>query len=289
MVELGTHHCCEDALPAVCRPDGNPCDASAGEPGARDGHFERPHTSGAHDLPAIPDGASAIEFSVSEAMREEVGLEVVAEGGSLALKECRRLGGGDRANDVVQGRTPWVVAGGREPGGEVYPARKRGGALPGEDRDGTRVAVKTSWRVETLMVSWRRGGWAVWMCAAILPASVACNGMSQARSTTGEPVAPPSETIAATPPLAATSGGASQLEAAGILTAIANSAGLAPDDFELLALDAATWPDGCLGLAEPGQVCSQARVAGWRAVVKMPDGTERGFRGGAGRVVAERR
>ncbi|GMV84759.1 MAG: hypothetical protein AMXMBFR80_06170 [Dehalococcoidia bacterium] len=127
------------------------------------------------------------------------------------------------------------------------------------------------------------------MCAAILPASVACNGMSDAGSTTSETGAPPMETVAATPPLAEVSGGATQWDEAGILAAIALSAGMAPGDIELLVLDAATWPDGCLGLAEPGQVCSQALVAGWRAVVKMPDGSERRFRVGAGRVVAENR
>ncbi len=151
------------------------------------------------------------------------------------------------------------------------------------------MPAETSWRVETLMVSWRRSGWAVWVCATILPASVACNGMSDAGSTASEPAAPPVETVAATPPLAAISGGASQLDEAGVLAEIAIAASVAPGEIELLSLEAVTWPDGCLGLAEPGQVCSQALVTGWRAVVRMPDGTERRFRGGAGRLMAESR
>ena len=74
-----------------------------------------------------------------------------------------------------------------------------------------------------------------------------------------------------------------------IAGAVAASLGLAPDDIEFALLEAVTWPDGCLGLAETGHVCSQALVDGWRAVVRLPDGTERRFRGGNGRVVAEPR
>lgn len=139
------------------------------------------------------------------------------------------------------------------------------------------------------MKSWRRGGWAVWMCAAILPASVACNGLGGAGTATSEPVAPPGEAVTATPPLAALSGGAAPLDNAAIAGDVAASLGLAPDDIELVLVEAATWPDGCLGLAETGQVCSQALVEGWRAVVRLPDGTERRFRGGNGRVIAEPR
>lgn len=139
------------------------------------------------------------------------------------------------------------------------------------------------------MMSWRRGGWALWMCAAILPASVACNGSGDAGTAISEPVAPPGETATATPPLAALSGGATPLDNGPIAWAVAASLGLAPDDIEFALLEAVTWPDGCLGLAETGHVCSQALVDGWRAVVRLPDGTERRFRGGNGRVVAEPR
>lgn len=127
------------------------------------------------------------------------------------------------------------------------------------------------------------------MYAAILPASVACNGMSDAGGPSSAPAAPPGEQAAVTPPLAASPGGASHLDEGVILAEIATVVRAAPGDLDLLSLVAVTWPDGCLGLAEPGQVCSQALVAGWLATVKMPDGTERRFRGGAGRVVADRR
>jgi hypothetical protein len=127
------------------------------------------------------------------------------------------------------------------------------------------------------------------MYAAILPASVACNGMSDAGDPSSAPAAPPGEQAAVTLPLAASPGGAPQWDEAAILAEIGGVARIAPGDLELLSLVAVTWPDGCLGLAEPGQVCSQALVAGWLATVRMPDGTVREFRGGAGRVVAERR
>lgn len=139
------------------------------------------------------------------------------------------------------------------------------------------------------MKFWRRGGWAVWMCAAILPALAACNGLGGAGTATSEPVAPPGETVTATPPLAALSGGATPLDEIAIVAAIAATTGLTPKDIEIVRTEAVTWPDGCLGLAETGQVCSQALVEGWRAVVRLPDGTERRFRGGNARVIAEPR
>lgn len=125
------------------------------------------------------------------------------------------------------------------------------------------------------------------MCAAILPASVACNGLSGAGTDTSEPVAPPGEAVTATPQLAALSGGATPLDEIAIVAAIAVTAGLTPKDIEIVRTEAATWPDGCLGLAQPGQVCSQALVAGWLVVVRLPDGIEARFRTGGGRVIAE--
>jgi hypothetical protein len=137
-------------------------------------------------------------------------------------------------------------------------------------------------------MSWQRGGWAVWVCAAILPASVACTWFGDAGTTTSDPVAPAGETVTATPPLAALSGGATSLDADAIAAGVAASLGLSPAEIDLVLVQAATWPDGCLGLAEAGQVCSQALVEGWLAVVQLPDGTELRFRGGNGRVMAER-
>lgn len=35
----------------------------------------------------------------------------------------------------------------------------------------------------------------------------------------------------------------------------------------IISSQAKTWPDGCLGLADPGQMCTQAIVEGWRVVL----------------------
>jgi len=126
------------------------------------------------------------------------------------------------------------------------------------------------------------------MCVAILPVSAACNGSGDAGTGTSGPTAPPGETVTATPPLATLSGGALPLDEVAIVAAVAAAAGLGPGDIELVRTERATWPDGCLGLAQPGQVCSQALVGGWLAVVRLPDGTELRFRVGGGRVIAEK-
>ena len=36
---------------------------------------------------------------------------------------------------------------------------------------------------------------------------------------------------------------------------------------QIQAAQPQTWPDGCLGLAKPGELCTQALVAGWRIVL----------------------
>ena len=36
---------------------------------------------------------------------------------------------------------------------------------------------------------------------------------------------------------------------------------------QIQAAQRQTWPDGCLGLAKPGELCTQALVAGWRIVL----------------------
>lgn len=125
------------------------------------------------------------------------------------------------------------------------------------------------------------------MYAAILPASVACNGLSDAGTGASEPVAPPGETLTATPPLAALSGRAAPIDEASLVAEIAASTGLAAGDIDVVQIEAATWPDGCLGLAGPGQVCSQALVDGWLVVVRLPGGEEQRYRVGNGRLIRE--
>ena len=36
---------------------------------------------------------------------------------------------------------------------------------------------------------------------------------------------------------------------------------------QIQAAQPQTWPDGCLGLAKPGELCTQALVAGWRIIL----------------------
>lgn len=42
---------------------------------------------------------------------------------------------------------------------------------------------------------------------------------------------------------------------------------IAPGQIRITQSSPETWPNGCLGLAEPDQVCTQALVEGWRVVV----------------------
>ena len=39
------------------------------------------------------------------------------------------------------------------------------------------------------------------------------------------------------------------------------------DSLEVQQTEANTWPDGCLGLAGPDEMCTQALVEGWRVTV----------------------
>lgn len=48
---------------------------------------------------------------------------------------------------------------------------------------------------------------------------------------------------------------------------LARKTGIAPGQLRIAQSSRQTWPDGCLGLAEPDQICTQALVEGWRVVV----------------------
>lgn len=41
----------------------------------------------------------------------------------------------------------------------------------------------------------------------------------------------------------------------------------------IVSIDRQTWPDGCLGLAQPGQLCTQALVEGWRVTAQANNQT----------------
>lgn len=40
-----------------------------------------------------------------------------------------------------------------------------------------------------------------------------------------------------------------------------------PDDLQVEQTESQTWPDGCLGLAKPDEMCTQALIEGWRVTV----------------------
>jgi hypothetical protein len=48
---------------------------------------------------------------------------------------------------------------------------------------------------------------------------------------------------------------------------------IAPGQLKITQSSRETWPNGCLGLAEPDQVCTQALVEGWRVVVSHENKT----------------
>ena len=44
--------------------------------------------------------------------------------------------------------------------------------------------------------------------------------------------------------------------------------GIAEDNQTLVSAQRQTWRDGCLGLANPGEFCTQALVDGWQVTVE---------------------
>jgi len=52
-----------------------------------------------------------------------------------------------------------------------------------------------------------------------------------------------------------------------VLRDVSRRTGLPRSRFEIVEAERRTWPDGCLGLAEPDEFCTQALVPGWRVVV----------------------
>lgn len=52
-----------------------------------------------------------------------------------------------------------------------------------------------------------------------------------------------------------------------VLDDIASRTGSPKAEFTIVEAQEETWPNGCLGLAKPGEVCTQALVPGWRVVV----------------------
>jgi hypothetical protein len=50
---------------------------------------------------------------------------------------------------------------------------------------------------------------------------------------------------------------------------VAEARGVPVEQVELAAVDQVQWPDACLGLPQPGEVCAQAAVPGWRAILNV--------------------
>jgi hypothetical protein len=60
-----------------------------------------------------------------------------------------------------------------------------------------------------------------------------------------------------------------------VIAAAAEVSGIDPNTLVLLESEARSWPDGCLGLAEINETCTQALVLGWRVVIT--NGEQRWF------------
>lgn len=130
-----------------------------------------------------------------------------------------------------------------------------------------------------------RPGWACWVLAAFLPVLVACSGTSGG-SSSADIAASPARTVSpATPPAELTGEAAplliEDLSAAGdeLAAHLATRLAVDPIAITVQSIEPATWPNGCLGLETPNQVCSQALVEGWLAILLGPDGREYRYRG----------
>lgn len=55
--------------------------------------------------------------------------------------------------------------------------------------------------------------------------------------------------------------------AQGVLQEVTKQSGLPSSHLKLEAVEEQLWPNGCLGLTEPGMFCTQALVTGWRVMV----------------------
>jgi len=69
---------------------------------------------------------------------------------------------------------------------------------------------------------------------------------------------------------------ASQSKVGSIITAVLEEASqrseLSMSDFEEIIAKRKTWPDSCLGIEKPGQICTQALVPGWQII--LSDGSQ---------------
>jgi len=127
-----------------------------------------------------------------------------------------------------------------------------------------------------------------WTCGLVAALALLAGCGSGEGPGGGTATAGPGRETSSTPGPARLSAGEGPVDAQAAAAAIGALLGLPASSVRVIHLEPRTWPDGCLGLAEPGQVCTQALIDGWLAIARLPDGAEVRFRGGAGRVIAER-
>ncbi len=58
-----------------------------------------------------------------------------------------------------------------------------------------------------------------------------------------------------------------------VLQDAANQQGKSLNQFEIIQSQSRVWPDSCLGLSSPNQVCSQGQVPGWQVTVRPRQGS----------------
>ncbi len=56
-----------------------------------------------------------------------------------------------------------------------------------------------------------------------------------------------------------------------VIQEVSNMTNIDPNKLKILNYSQTSWPDGCLGLPNPGEFCTQAFVEGWQVVVGNSD------------------
>lgn len=113
-----------------------------------------------------------------------------------------------------------------------------------------------------VFATWRKAlayGAIALLCVALL----SC-GSSSGVSETSPPAAPVVSPESAAAPSPVTLPPAVQAK---ILSQVAAEQSVPVADLSVVTATAQTWPNGCLGLGKPEEVCTQALVSGWRVVV----------------------
>ncbi|WP_009633527.1 hypothetical protein [Synechocystis sp. PCC 7509] len=55
--------------------------------------------------------------------------------------------------------------------------------------------------------------------------------------------------------------------ASAVITDLSKQTGISPEKLKITRYSRQTWSNGCLGIAKPDEICTQALVEGWRVVV----------------------